>query len=90
MSPTLRHRVGSKARAIVSGVVSPRFDAVEVELGQVGQRLAAVEETLARSEIEIAALRQQVDECLDFLRIQHAIVRDAFEVAKPLLGRQEQ
>jgi hypothetical protein len=87
MTSTLRQRVGSKARSIVSGVVNPRFDTVELNLADVARRLAAFEQSLARSEIEIAALRQQVDECLDFIRIQHIIIRDSFAEANPVLGQ---
>ena len=78
--------MGARARSIVAGAVHPRFDAIGQEFVQLNHRLTAAENLLARNEAEVAALRQQVDECLDFLRIQHAIVRDAFEVARPLLG----
>jgi hypothetical protein len=44
---------------------------------------------LADALAEVRALRQQVDECLDFLRVDHDIVRDLLEVLKPSLGRDE-
>jgi hypothetical protein len=82
----LRRRVGSRARAVVSGAVDRRFDAVEAELGQLTHRMAVVEKMLVRSELEIEALRQQVDECLDFLRIQHEVIREVLDEVKPPLG----
>ena len=82
----LRRRVGSRVRAVVSGAVDRRFDAVEAELGQMTHRMAIIEQMLVRGEQEIEALRQQVEECLDFLRIQHTVVREVLEEVKPLLG----
>ncbi len=85
----LRRRAGDRARAVVAGAVDPRFDAVQDELGQLTHRLTTVEHMLVHNELEVAALRQQVDECLDFLRLQHAIVRDLLEELRPLLGPQQ-
>jgi FkbM family methyltransferase len=82
----LRRRAGDRARAVVGGAVDPRFDAVQEELGQLTHRLTTVEHMLVHNELEVAALRQQVDECLDFLRLQHTIVRDLLEELRPLLG----
>ena len=36
---------------------------------------------------EVRALRQQVDECLDFIRIQHAVIRDVLEELQPPLAQ---
>ena len=85
----LRRRVGDRARAIVAGAVDPRFDAVEQELGQLTHRLTTVEHMLVHNELEVAALRQQLDECLDYLRLQHTIARDLLDELRPLLGPQE-
>ena len=85
----LRRRVGTRARSIVSGAVAPRFDAIAIELGQLAHRMSVIEQMLVRNELENAAMRQQVDECLDYLRIQHTIVRDVLEEVKPLLGTKE-
>ena len=59
---------------------------MEAELGQMTHRMAIIEQMLVRGEQEIEALRQQVEECLDFLRIQHTVVREVLEEVKPLLG----
>jgi hypothetical protein len=40
---------------------------------------------LVRSELEVGALRQQIEECLDYLRIQHEIVGEALAEARPLV-----
>ena len=85
----LRRRAGDRARAIVAGAVDPRFDAVQEEIGRLAHRLTAVEHMLAHNELEVAASRQQVDECVDYLRLQHTIVRDLLEELRPLLGPQE-
>jgi FkbM family methyltransferase len=75
----LRARVGTRARAIVSGAVGPRFDAVDAELERSAHRMSVIEQMLVHQELEIAALRQQVDECLDFLRLQQSITRELVE-----------
>lgn len=85
LTRALRHRVGSRARAIVEGALNPRFDVVEAELGQLTHRMAIVEQMLVRSELEVGALRQQVDECLDYLQLQHTTLRDVLEEVRPLL-----
>jgi hypothetical protein len=86
LARALRRRVGSRARAIVSGALDPKFGAVQAELGTLTHRLTTVEGMLVRNELEVLALRQQVDECLDYLRIQHAVIRDVLEEVRPLLG----
>jgi hypothetical protein len=45
-------------------------------------RMVALEAAMARNELEVAALRQQIDESLDFLRIQHEVNRDTLEETK--------
>ena len=62
---------------------------MEQELGQLTHRLTTVEHMLVHNELEVAALRQQVDECLDYLRLQHTLARDLLEELRPLLGPQE-
>ena len=85
----LRSRAGLRVRSLVSSAVAPRFDAMAIELDQLAHRMSVIEQMLVRSELEYAAMRQQLDECLDYLRIQHAIVRDVLEEVKPLLGTKE-
>jgi hypothetical protein len=41
--------------------------------------MSVIEQMLVHQELEIAALRQQVDECLDFLRLQQSITRELVE-----------
>ena len=86
---TLKRLAGDRARAIVAGAVDPRFDAVQEEVGRLTDRLKAVEHMLVHNGLEVAALRQQVDECVDYLRLQHTIVRDLLEELRPLLGQQK-
>lgn len=69
----------------MAGATDRRFDAVEAELGRILTRLDGLEQVVRRSETEIAALRQQADEALDFLRVQHDIVRDVLEELRPVL-----
>jgi FkbM family methyltransferase len=73
----LRLRIGSKAREIVSGAIGTRFDALESQLDQLTRQASIIEQMLVRNELEVAALRQLVDECLDYMQIQHALLHDA-------------
>jgi FkbM family methyltransferase len=66
--PSPRRAVGERARRLVAFAVAPRFDALEA-------RLTNLEAGMARLQVETAALRQQVDEALDFLRVQHDATR---------------
>ncbi len=83
--PTIRSTLAAHARRLVAGATDRRFDAVEAELGRILTRLDGLEQVVRRSETEIAALRQQADEALDFLRVQHDIVRDVLEELRPVL-----
>jgi hypothetical protein len=84
-APSVRATLGVPARRVVAGATDPRFDAVEAELARILNRLASVEEFVARNEIELLALRQQAEEALAYLRVQHDIVRDLLEELRPVL-----
>jgi hypothetical protein len=86
--PTLR-RLASTARRLVAGATDPRFDTLERTVAQLMNQVAEAELALADGLTELRALRQQVDECLDFVRIDHDIVRDLLEELKPSLGRED-
>lgn len=78
-------RAASTARRLVAGATDPRFDTVELTVAQLVERVSEVELTLSAALGELRAVRQQVDECLDFLRVDHEIVRDLLELLKPSL-----
>ena len=84
-APSVRATLGVPARRVVAGATDPRFDAVEAELARILHRLAAVDELVARNETELLALRQQAEEALAYLRVQHDIVRDLLEELRPVL-----
>jgi hypothetical protein len=75
------------ARRLVSGATDRRFDALETGLSQILTRIAEMEQLMVRAEAEAAALRQQADETLAFLRVQHDITRDLLEELRPVLDR---
>jgi hypothetical protein len=77
--------VAAPARRLVAGATDRRFDAVEGELSRILSRLDGLEQLATRTETDVAALRQQADEALAFLRVQHDIVRDLLEELRPLL-----
>ncbi|HEX4163773.1 MAG TPA: hypothetical protein VHZ05_14840 [Acidimicrobiales bacterium] len=79
----------STARRLVAGATDPRFDTVERAMTQLTDRVEKSERILADALAEVRALRQQVDECLDFLRVDHDIVRDLLEVLRPSLGHDD-
>ncbi len=83
--PTLRSALTAPARRIVAGATDRRFDAVEAALAHLGTQLDEMAQQVVRTELEIAALRQQADEALAFLRLQHDIVRDLLEELRPVL-----
>lgn len=72
----------------MAGATDPRFDTLERTVAQLMNQVAQAELALADGLAELRALRQQVDECLDFLRVDHDIVRDLLEELKPSLGRE--
>jgi hypothetical protein len=59
-------------------------DAVERDRVVMNERLSSLEGLASRIELEEQALRQQVDEALDFLRVQHFAVREALDVTSAL------
>lgn len=85
---TTRGRVASVARRVVAGATDRRFDTVETMAAQLSDRVAEVERALADGLSELRALRQQVDECLAFLRVDHDVLRDLLEELTPSLGRE--
>lgn len=85
--PILR-RLASTARRQVAGATDPRFDTVERTVAHLVNQVGEAEDALADALTELRALRQQVEECLDFLRVDHDIVRDLLEELKPSRGRQ--
>ena len=82
---SLRSALGAPVRRVVAGANDSRFDAVEAGLARLVTQLDAVERRLVHNELEVAAVRQRLDEALDFLRLQHDIVRDLLEELRPLL-----
>ena len=83
--PSLRSALSTPARRLVAGATDRRFDAVEAELGRILARLEGLDHMVAGAGAEVAALRQQLDEALAFLRVQHDIVRDLLEELRPVL-----
>ncbi len=83
--PSLRSALSTPARRLVAGATDRRFDTVEAELGRVLARLDGLERLVTETGTEVAALRQQVDEALAFLRLQHDVVRDLLEELRPTL-----
>ena len=83
--PSLRSALSTPARRLVAGATDRRFDTVEAELGRILARLDDLEQLVTQTGTELAALRQQVDEALAFLRLQHEILRDLLEELRPTL-----
>jgi hypothetical protein len=83
--PSLRSALSTPARRLVAGATDRRFDAVEAELGRILARLEGLDHMVAGAGAEVAALRQQLDEALAFLRVQHDIARDLLEELRPVL-----
>jgi len=83
--PSLRSALSTPARRLVAGATDRRFDAVEAELGRILARLEGLDHVVAGAGAEVAVLRQQLDEALAFLRVQHDIVRDLLEELRPVL-----
>ncbi len=82
---SFRSTLSAPARRVVAGATDRRFDAVEAQLGRVLARLEALDQVVTRNESELLALRQQADETLAYLRVQHDIVRDLLEELRPTL-----
>jgi hypothetical protein len=78
----------SSARRLVAGATDPRFDTVEQTIALLVHKVGDAELALADALAELRAVRQQVDECLEFLRVDHDIVRDLLEELKPSLGHE--
>jgi len=83
--PSLRSALSTQARRLVAGATDRRFDAVEAELGRILARMDGLEQLVTETGTEVAALRQQLDEALAFLRLQHDVVRDLLEELRPVL-----
>ncbi|HEY1652630.1 MAG TPA: hypothetical protein VGG09_12165 [Acidimicrobiales bacterium] len=83
--PSLRSTLAAPGRRIVAGATDRRFDAVEAALLRLTGQLHDMEQRSRHNELEVATLRQQLDEALAFLRLQHDIVRDLLEELRPLL-----
>ena len=81
----IRTSLATSARRLVAGATDRRFDAVEADLGRILARVVVLEEMALRSETELATLRQQAEEALAFLRLQHDITRDLLEELRPVL-----
>lgn len=91
-----KRSLGIRVRRLVEAAVVQRFDEVvhrldiQVELlaewrglvTDLTRRIVAVQAGLGESRLEIDALRQQLEECLDFLRVQHEVGRDALAYGK--------
>jgi hypothetical protein len=87
---SIRSTLSAPARRLVAGATDRRFDAVEAELGRILARLDALDQLVTRNEAELLALRQQADETLAYLSVQHDIVRDLLEDLRPVLqGRRD-
>ena len=86
----VRASVAEHAGRLVAGATDRRFDATDAALGDIVSRLAAMEDLVRQMEIEIGVVRQQADEALGFLRIQHDVVRDLLEEVRPTLARRRQ
>jgi len=82
---SLRSALSTPVRRLVAGATDRRFDTVEAELGRVLARIDGLEELVTQTGTDVAALRQQVDEALAFLRLQHEVVRDLLEELRPTL-----
>jgi hypothetical protein len=74
---------GSALRRLASAATGARLDGVEAALGEVRQHLLNLEFVLAKNALEVEALRQQVDECRDFLEVQHDVLRDVLRRLDP-------
>jgi hypothetical protein len=82
---SIRSTLSAPARRLVAGATDRRFDAVEAELGRILARLDALDQLATRNEAELLALRQQADETLAYLSVQHDIVRDLLEELRPVI-----
>jgi hypothetical protein len=82
---SLRALIAEGPRRVVAGATDRRFDGIEAELGRLVERMSEMEHLLDRGQSTVDDLRQQVDECLAFLRVQHDIVRDLLEELRPVM-----
>ena len=85
---SIRSALVDSVRRLVAGATDRRFDAVEQELARVLVRIAEADRAVTRTETEIAVLREQAEETVAYLRVQHGILRDLLEELRPVLGRQ--
>ena len=72
-----RSRLGARLRALIASVVEPRFETTDAHLTAIEARLSAVDVGYPSTRVEhdLFALRQQMDEVLDLLRVQHTRIR---------------
>jgi len=82
---SIRSSLSAPAQRVVAGATDRRFDTVEAQLGLILARLEALDQVVTHNESELLALRQQADETLAYLRVQHDIVRDLLEELRPAL-----
>ena len=83
-----KSRSGERLRRLIASAVEPRFEALDARLDRIeaGIRAADVGYPSTRVELDLFALRQQMDEVLDLLRAQHARIRaleEALEQSRP-------
>ena len=82
---SFRATLAAPVQRLVAGATDRRFDAVEQELIRILDRIVEMGQRMARNEAEVAVLRQQANETLDYLRVQHDIVRDLLQELRPVL-----
>jgi hypothetical protein len=82
---SIRSTLVAPVRRLVAGATDRRFDAVEQELTRILIRIVEMDQLMTRTETEIAAFRQQADESVAYLRVQHEILRDLLEELRPVL-----
>ena len=71
-----KRAAAARMRQLVTFAVAPRFDDVERRIDALTEQLRDPGYPTTRVEIDLFVLRQQMEECLDLLRIQHERVRD--------------
>jgi hypothetical protein len=80
----LRAWASRRVHRVLRAAVTSALEPIDGHLRQLNERLSALEGLAIRIEAEEQALRQQVDEALDFLRVQHFAVREALEIKSDL------
>jgi hypothetical protein len=62
-------------------MVGTRLDALQASIDGLTRGLAHLDELLVRNALDVDAIRQQVDECREFLEVQHDALRDALHLS---------